>query len=510
MPVVVSCRCGQRFQAPDHLAGKTVPCPACGQPLSIGSASAAAAPAAAQKPRPPAAANKPATGIAVTCACGRTLRAPESLRGRSAKCPSCGGLVQVPPAPSAEIDIFGIDPLMSSDPLAGPAGFPAADPLAAPAGGPLHRPAAAQAATSAGGTNKWLLIGVGGGGAALALIVVVAVLVSMGGNSNVAEAPSANTPTNQPSAAAPATGATTSTPAAISSTPAIAASSSPAPSIKPAVATQPSPPAATSATGAVATSAASAANSAVARPKASSGRHVLSDLPAGVQAWHEDKRGNLVGIFNLKEDQNPNAQLSWMTALLPHLGYQKHYDSLIRDKPITERANLQVGVVTIPEFLNPIEGKSRWSGYPFDGLALTHFAGMSGVEDARNTCAGQLPRSDPRAGVFGYDAVARPAQITDGTSQTVMIVGSGPLASPWIMGGGSTIRGVREPLFDPISGLGTRGLSSGGTLVVMADGSVRQIPANVDPKVFRAMCTIHGAETVDLGQTPAFNIEEWK
>jgi len=44
----------------------------------------------------------------------------------------------------------------------------------------------------------------------------------------------------------------------------------------------------------------------------------------------------------------------------------------------------------------------------------------------------------------------------------------------------------------------------------MADGSVRQIPGNIDPKVFRAMCTMHGAETVDLQAAPAFNLEEWK
>jgi len=35
MPIVVACRCGQRFQAQDHLAGKTVRCPSCSQPLQI-------------------------------------------------------------------------------------------------------------------------------------------------------------------------------------------------------------------------------------------------------------------------------------------------------------------------------------------------------------------------------------------------------------------------------------------------------------------------------------------
>jgi hypothetical protein len=32
---------------------------------------------------------------------------------------------------------------------------------------------------------------------------------------------------------------------------------------------------------------------------------------------------------------------------------------------------------------------------------------------------------------------------------------------------------------------------------LFADGSVREISANVSPQVFRSMCTIHGADTVD-------------
>jgi hypothetical protein len=123
---------------------------------------------------------------------------------------------------------------------------------------------------------------------------------------------------------------------------------------------------------------------------------------------------------------------------------------------------------------------------------------MSGVEDSRNVVAAQLPRSDPRAGVFGYYDVARASEITDGTSQTIMIAGSGTLANPWIVGGGATIRAARDPVFDKVSGLGTKGLPGGGTLVVMADGSVRHVADKVDPAVFKAMSTIRGAETVDL------------
>jgi hypothetical protein len=136
-------------------------------------------------------------------------------------------------------------------------------------------------------------------------------------------------------------------------------------------------------------------------------------------------------------------------------------------------------------------------------MALTHFVGMAGVEDARNVVAAKLPRSDSRAGVFGYDEVAKRETITDGTSQTIMIAGAGELANPWVFGGGATIRGAREPLFDKRSGLGTKGVAGGGSVVVMADGSVRHIAADVDPRVFKAMTTIHGAESVDIEQSSA-------
>lgn len=198
-------------------------------------------------------------------------------------------------------------------------------------------------------------------------------------------------------------------------------------------------------------------------------------------------------------DSEPAFQhFSWMTQLLPFLGHQKEYDRIDFRKELFTETNLEVGLEVIPAFQNPLDDRKTWKGHPFQGLALTHFAGMSGIEDTRNVVAATLPRSDPRAGVFGYDEVARPEQITDGTSQTIMIVGTGALANPWIMGGGGTIRGAREPYFDPISGLGTRNLPQAGTLAVMADGSVRFISASVDPQAFRAMCTIHGRDTVDL------------
>jgi hypothetical protein len=77
-----------------------------------------------------------------------------------------------------------------------------------------------------------------------------------------------------------------------------------------------------------------------------------------------------------------------------------------------------------------------------------------------------------------------------------MVIGIGELANPWVMGGGATIRGARQPYFDKLSGFGSHGQN--GAIAMMADGSVRLVSPSVDPGIFRAMCTIHGAETVDL------------
>jgi hypothetical protein len=225
-------------------------------------------------------------------------------------------------------------------------------------------------------------------------------------------------------------------------------------------------------------------------------------LGAGLNSWNSS--GKLVGTRIVGEGDNLQAHYSWMTQILPFIGRDEEFKKFDFTKPRYDKVNLQHGAIVIPEFLNPADDRIRWKGYPHEGYALTHFVGMSGIEDSRNVVAAKLPRSDPRAGVFGYDAIATPAEITDGTSNTIMVLGGGELANPWVMGGGATIRGARQPYFDKITGFGSKGTS--GTLVLMADGSVRQISSNVDPGVFRALCTIHGADTVDLEKSAPLHL----
>jgi hypothetical protein len=436
------------------------------------------------------------------------------MRGKSARCPSCGGTIAIPPAEVPGGDLLNVDPLtMGNDPFSAPAASALNDPLAA-------RPAqpAAAAAPAAASQPPWLLIGLGGGAAAIVLIVVVAVVFSTmgGGNRDVAE---------DPPAAGPLGGApvplTPAAPAAPASAPGTAASNAAAANSNPggAVAGAFGNPAPSSGTGAAA-AAPEAGGSATPSGSAASGTSSSADsrepppaaklgappegggsiqfLPLASHSWHNDMQFRRRGVIRVGDAETHYGHYSWLTQLLPFLGHQKEYDQINFKEGLTDGRNLSVGANVIPAFLNPLDDRQKWKGYPLQGLALTHFVGMSGIEDARNVVAATLPRSDPRAGVFGYDEVASPEQITDGTSQTIMVIGSGTMANPWIMGGGATVRGARQPYFDNVSGFGSRNLPQAGALTVMADGSVRFVSASVDPAVFRSLCTIHGAETVDL------------
>lgn len=459
MPVVVSCRCGKRFAAQDHLIGRQVPCPACGKSLAI-------APAGSVAP-----------GIVVTCPCGRAFLAQEAHRGRQANCPSCHRVIRVPtvrpPTDSLELGDFAPD----SAPF-GQAPFPA--------------PSREREAEIPWETLKLIL-----GGGVLLLVVFAIVLTTVNflrKSGDVAEAKIATTPSEDqpppddastppsaslPPSSAPGSGSRPTEAPPPTSLPPMPPASEPQPEA-PSPPVQPERPNLTSKSAPAASASSPAA------------------LLDAAQQWH-NQSSTLSGIRRVNSTDPPIAHYSWMTSLLPFLGHKQLYDQFDFQRPISGK-NLQLGAELIPEFLNPLDNNQRWRGYPFPGIALTHFVGISGVEDARNVVAAKLPRTDPRAGVFGYDEVASPKDITDGQSQTAMIAGAGSLANPWIFGGGATIRGAREPLFDKASGLGTKGLPGGGTIVVMADGSVRHVSASVDPRVFKAMCTIHGAESVDLQQ----------
>jgi len=221
----------------------------------------------------------------------------------------------------------------------------------------------------------------------------------------------------------------------------------------------------------------------------------LESMLTAIGKWNTGGTAR-TGFRTVPDQELEIYQYSWLTELLPLIGQQKLYDQIDFKKTFIVGSNQLVPRRVIAQFLNPADDRQRFDGHYFKFFGLSHFVGMAGIETTRNSKAADLERSDAKAGMFGYAEVARSEQITDGTSNTIMLIGSGKVAGPWICGGGATVRGAREPFFDSFTGFGSEG--GDGAIVALADGSVRRIPSDIDPEVFRALCTIRGGEQVDV------------
>ena len=207
-------------------------------------------------------------------------------------------------------------------------------------------------------------------------------------------------------------------------------------------------------------------------------------------------------------DQEPRSRISWMAGLLPYLGQQTLYNRLRFDQSWREPGNWFAGHTIVPQFIDPTypESTRRVSlgELPID-FGATHYVGIAGV----GMDAAAYKRGDPatahKRGVLGYDGSASLEEVQQGrgVSSTILMIQvphdgiTG--VSPWMAGGGATLRGVPEknsiaPFVlskdrndKPIEHQGKR-----GTFVLMTDGSVRFVDQTIADDVFKAMCTING------------------
>lgn len=195
-------------------------------------------------------------------------------------------------------------------------------------------------------------------------------------------------------------------------------------------------------------------------------------------------------------------RVSFLRELLPYIGDDRYFllrDSIKPEESWRSAENLQYAQIVVPHFLNPAAGSN--SAYVKvrgvdQALAATHFVGMAGV----GPDAAYYPKSDPRAGIFGYERQTSPEDVKDGLSNTIyMIEADKALLGPWLQGGGATVRGTSLTGND----IGRRGGFSSpnysgkpGVWVLMADGSARFLAKDISPDVFKALCTMAGSDTV--------------
>ncbi len=216
-------------------------------------------------------------------------------------------------------------------------------------------------------------------------------------------------------------------------------------------------------------------------------RNNLKQIGLAMHNFHDAYHNFPVGTVDAP-DLKPDKRLSWMASILPFIEQVETSNMLDKKKAWDDAANQAARQRQIEPFLNPSVGQ------PTDpvGNGLSHYAGMAGVGEDAPT----LPKTDKRAGIFGYDRKVSVRDIRDGTSNTIAVVNVDQRLGPWAAGGSPTIRALtKEPYIHGPDGIG--GKHPGGANVLMADGSVRFISQNVDPTIMRALVTMNGGEVIN-------------
>ncbi|MEX2118383.1 MAG: DUF1559 domain-containing protein [Pirellulales bacterium] len=185
----------------------------------------------------------------------------------------------------------------------------------------------------------------------------------------------------------------------------------------------------------------------------------------------------------------PETRLSWMATLLPYYGHLDWHAELNFGRPWNDPVNARVTRRRLSLVANPALG----AAFTEAGFPVTHYVGLAGL----GPDAARLPTGDPRAGVFGYQRRLGRHDIADGASNTIATLGvSGRLGS-WSAGGDATVRALTaRPYINGPDGFGSG--QPDGMLAGMADGSVRFLSKDIDPRVLESLATAHGGEHVDL------------
>ncbi len=214
----------------------------------------------------------------------------------------------------------------------------------------------------------------------------------------------------------------------------------------------------------------------------SQSKNNLKQIVLALHNYHETFNGFPAGTVENK-DLGVEERLSWMVSILPFMEQAPLYNQIDMKEGHASATNAPLLLNAIPTYLNP--------GLPAAAEA-THYVGIGGITEEGPTA--KLPSQI--AGVFGYDRKTRIADITDGTSNTIIVAESTGSTGPWGQGGTSTIRAfTKQPYINGPDGIG--GPFHGGCNMAMADGSVRFVSENIDPKVVEALSTIQGGEVVN-------------
>ncbi len=235
--------------------------------------------------------------------------------------------------------------------------------------------------------------------------------------------------------------------------------------------------------------------------KRSQSKNNLKQLGLAMHNYHDTYKSFPAGTLP-NEKLKPDERLSFLGRVVAvRRASRALYKKIDKEAGWQEKDIRPIMETRVPVFINPgvnpdaekmtAKADSKEKKKPKDNYAPTHYVGLAGV----GKDAPLLPITSNRAGVFGYNRKTRIRDITDGTSNTIMIGEASKDYGEWGAGGTATIRSLtKKPYINGPDGIG--GPFPGGCHFLMGDGSVRFVSEKIDPKTLEALTTIRGGEVV--------------
>ena len=180
---------------------------------------------------------------------------------------------------------------------------------------------------------------------------------------------------------------------------------------------------------------------------------------------HHDAHGQLPP--GSSTDRDGRALHSWQTLILPYLGETTLYQSIDLSKTWSDPANAAPFKQALYFFLNPSVDANETDAA---GFAVSHYAGNSYV----------LGGTQPMTW----------AGFKDGASKTILAGEAAGNFRPW--GQPGNWRDPRLGINKSLDGFG--GNRADATMFLIGDGSVKTFFDDIDPELFRALCTPIGGE----------------
>jgi prepilin-type processing-associated H-X9-DG protein len=227
----------------------------------------------------------------------------------------------------------------------------------------------------------------------------------------------------------------------------------------------------------------------------------LRRIGQAVNLYHDEEQHRNFPPGTIRNSElPPDRRLSWMVAILPYMEAEptpgpasakaqatfhkgvELYDRFNRADAWDAEENRRAMSGSQPWFVCPAALPRPAAGEP----TLTQYVGIAGL----GADAAQLPRTDPRAGFFGYDRIIDRDDVTRGTEQTMMVSERANAVGPWAAGGPATVAGL-DPRKQPFVPEQFGGLHPHGANALFADGHVTFISDRADPRVWEQQCRIN-------------------